>query len=483
MTQLSDMSLLKSDGYINGTWVQAQDDKRFPVFNPATGEVIAHVADLGAAEAEQAVAAAQEAFTHWRQLTAKARANILSRWHQLVIDNQEDLARIMTMEQGKVLSEARLEVGSTAAFIHWYMEEGKRAYGSVIPTIAGSRRQVTIKQPIGVVGAVTPWNFPSAMIARKCAPAFAAGCSFVCKPAAETPLSALALCELADRAGLPAGLMNMIPGTDAQAIGEILTTHPKVQKFTFTGSTPVGKHLLGQCASTVKKASMELGGNAPVLIFDDADLDQAVMGALGSKYRNAGQTCICANRIMVQDGIYDDFVKKFTDMVNLFKLGNGLNEENTMGPLITANATQKMQELVDDAKSKGATITTGGSIHDGQFYKPTVITNVSRDMRVFDEEIFGPIAPIYRFKTEEEAITMANDTEFGLAAYFYSRDIGRVWRVSEALDYGMIGANEVAISSEVIPFGGWKQSGLGREGAKEGLDEYMEQKFICMGGI
>ncbi|WND03162.1 NAD-dependent succinate-semialdehyde dehydrogenase [Temperatibacter marinus] len=480
---LKDMSLLKKAGYINGQWVNAKNGKTFDVINPASGDVIASVADLGKDEAKTAVIAAENAFLDWRKITAKQRAILLRRWNDLILENQEDLARLMTFEQGKVIMESRLEIAYAASFIEWFAEEGKRMNGDIIPAVANDRRQLSIKQPIGVVGAITPWNFPSAMITRKCAPAFAAGCSFVCKPAAETPLSALALCELAERAGLPPGLLNVIPSTQAQEVGDVLTKDPIVKKFTFTGSTPVGKHLLAQCASTVKKASMELGGNAPVIIFEDADLEKAVLGALGSKYRNAGQTCICANRILVQENIYNDFLKAFTEKVSEFILGDGLNENNTMGPVISEQAVHKIQALVDDAKAKGATIVTGGAQTQGQFFSPTIIADVTEDMRLFSEEIFGPVAPVFTFKTEEDAIKMANDTPFGLAAYFYSRDIGRVWRVSEALDYGMIGANEVGITSEVIPFGGWKESGLGREGSACGIDEYLEIKYICMGGL
>lgn len=391
----------------------------------------------------------------------------------------------MTLEQGKVLFETRGEVAYGASFIEWFAEEAKRTYGDVIPQVFNDRRQIAIKQPVGVVGAVTPWNFPNAMITRKAAPALAAGCSFIIRPASETPLSALALAVLAEEAGIPKGVFNVVTGTKSREIGQVLTEHPTIRKFTFTGSTPVGKALIKQSASTVKKVSMELGGNAPVIVFDDADLEKAVAGAIASKYRNAGQTCICVNRVLVQDGIYEAFMEEFVKAVEAFNLGNGLDENVTMGPMVNEKQVSDVHAMVEDAVEKGATLVTGGKRSDNGscFYEPAVLTNLTNDMRVLREEIFGPVAPVVRFSTEEEAIAIANDTEFGLASYFYTRDIGRVWRVAEALEFGMVGANEVAITSEVIPFGGVKESGLGREGSKYGMDDYMEMKYICMGGI
>ena len=482
---IQNKSLICSLAYVDSAWIGASDGATFPVYNPATGVKLADVADLGASETEAAVAAADTAFKGWSALSGKERSVILRRWYDLIMANIEDLAQIMTAEQGKVLSESRGEVIYAASFIEWFAEEAKRTYGDVIPETIANRRQIAIKQPVGVVGAITPWNFPSAMITRKAGPALAAGCTFVCKPASETPLSALALCVLAHQAGIPAGVINVVTGTNSRAIGAVLTESPTIKKFTFTGSTPVGKQLIKQCASTVKKVSMELGGNAPVLVFDDADIDKAVEGALASKYRNAGQTCICANRIMVQAGIYDVFVEKFVARVKAFKLGSGADSDVTMGPVITAKAVADIHTLVEDAVAKGATLETGGLIAENgdHFYEPAVLTNVNTDMRFFREEIFGPVAPIFQFKTEEEAVQMANDTEFGLAAYFYSQNMARVWRVSEALEYGMVGANEVGITNEMIPFGGVKESGLGREGSKYGMDDYMDIKYICIGGI
>ncbi|MDF3918099.1 NAD-dependent succinate-semialdehyde dehydrogenase [Salinicola salarius] len=483
--KLKDPDLLKTQSYIDGQWVEVADGTHFSVADPATGEVIAHVANAGAYDTRLAIAAAERALPAWRSKTAKERSVILRRWHDLMLEHQEDLAMIITREQGKPLAEAKGEVAYGASYIEWFAEEAKRVYGDVIPTVANDRRMITIKQPVGVVAAITPWNFPNAMLTRKVAPALAVGCTFVMKPAKETPLSALAMVELAERAGVPAGVLNLIVGDDSSTIGNELTGNSIVRKVTFTGSTPVGKLLLKQCAETVKKVSMELGGNAPIIIFDDADLDQAVAGALASKYRNAGQTCICANRILVQEGIYDAFIEKFIAAVNLLKVGNGLDEGVTVGPLIHERAVQDVHGMVEEALANGARVLTGGS-PDSQgacFYQPTVLTNVSSKMRVFREEIFGPVAPVFRFKDEAEAITMANDTEVGLASYLYTRDIGRVWRVSEGIEYGMVGVNEVGISSEAIPFGGVKESGLGREGSKYGLDDYLEIKYICMGGV
>jgi succinate-semialdehyde dehydrogenase/glutarate-semialdehyde dehydrogenase len=482
---LNDNSLLKTQAYINGQWIDAESGKTFDVTDPATGNVIAKVADLGVIETRYAIEMAEQAMQSWKKMTAKERSVLLRKWFDLVIANQDDLATIMTAEQGKVLSESKGEVAYGASFIEWFAEEAKRIYGDVIPNTTADRRSIVIKQPIGVVAAVTPWNFPNAMITRKAAPALAVGCAIVLKPAAETPLSALALAELADRAGIPAGLFNVVVGLNAPEIGFELTSNPIVKKFTFTGSTPVGKLLMQQCAQTVKRTSMELGGNAPVLVFADADLDKAVDGAIAAKYRNAGQTCICANRIIVQDSIYDMFVEKFTAKVKTFSLGNGFDSSTTLGPLITAKAAANVDSLVVDAQAKGATVTTGGKIDPmgNTFYQPTVLANLSSDMRIAKEEIFGPVAPIFTFSTEEEAIAMANATEFGLASYLFTKDISRVWRVSEAIDYGMVGINEVSISSEVIPFGGVKESGQGREGSKYGLDDYLEIKYICMGDI
>ncbi|NVK41806.1 MAG: NAD-dependent succinate-semialdehyde dehydrogenase [Oceanospirillaceae bacterium] len=483
--QLRDSSLLKTRAYINGQWVDADSGATFDVFNPANGEKIAEVASLGADETRRAIEAAEAAMQDWKARAAKERSAVLRRWYDLIMANQEDLAVLMTLEQGKVLGESRGEVAYGASFVEWFAEEAKRVYGDVIPAPQNDRRAIVVKQPVGVVGAITPWNFPNAMITRKAAPALAVGCAIVLKPAAETPLSALALAELAERAGLPAGLFSVVTGKDSRAIGGELTSNPTVRKLTFTGSTPVGKLLMKQSAETVKRTSMELGGNAPVLVFDDADLDVAVAGALAAKYRNSGQTCICANRILVQDSIYDAFVEKFVEKVRGFRLGNGLDENATHGPLITAKAVQGIQALVDDAVEKGATLDAGGRQDDlGEcFYQPTVLSGVTPEMRIAREEIFGPVAPIFRFSDEAEAVRMANDTEFGLAAYCFTRDVGRVWRVSEALEYGMVGVNETALGSDVTPFGGMKESGQGREGSKYGLDDYLEIKYICMGGL
>ncbi len=482
---LSDSSLVKTHGYINGEWVVSASGNLFDVVNPATGETIAKVADLGVVETQKAIVAAHKAMASWAKRTAKEKSAVLRKWFDLVMSNQEDLAKIMTVEQGKVLAEARGEVAYGASYIEWFAEESKRIYGDILPSTTADRRSVVIKQPIGVVGAITPWNFPIAMITRKVAPALAAGCSVVLKPAAETPLSALALAELAERAGLPKGMFNVVPGLDAPKIGEQLTSHPLVKKVTFTGSTRVGKILMAQSAQTVKRTSMELGGNAPVLVFDDADLDKAVQGAFAAKFRNAGQTCICANRILVQSSIYDEFVRRFTEKAEQFVLGEGLSEASTMGPLITRNAVEGVSTLVADALDKGASLTTGGTqpAGEGYFFTPAVIRDLNQSMRLSKEEVFGPVAPIFKFETEEEAIEMANDTEFGLAAYLFIKDQSRSWRVSEALEYGMVGVNETAISSEMIPFGGVKESGQGREGSKYGLEDYLEMKYICLGDI
>jgi succinate-semialdehyde dehydrogenase/glutarate-semialdehyde dehydrogenase len=482
--QISDQALLKTQAYINGQWVDADSGETVPVTNPANGEVIAAVAKCSTAETRRAIEAAADAFIEWRQRTAKERAACLRKWFNLMMEAQEDLAMIMTLEQGKPLAEARGEIAYGANYIEWFAEEAKRIYGDTIPQPSNDKRIVCIKQPVGVVACITPWNFPNAMLTRKIAPALAAGCTVVCKPANATPLSAYAFVELAERAGIPPGVINMVTGETA-AIGREMTANPIVRKLTFTGSTPVGKQLMAECAQTVKRTSMELGGNAPFIVFDDADLDAAVAGAMISKYRNAGQTCVCANRILVQEGCYDAFAEKLAAAVGGLKLGDGTEEGVTVGPLITEQAANDMEAFVEDAVSKGAHKVVGGnrSAIGTQFFEPTILTNVSGEMRVFREEIFGPIAPLFKFSTEAEAIQMANDTEFGLACYFYSRDIGRVWRVSEALEYGIVGINEGIISNEMAPFGGVKESGQGREGSKYGLDDYTEIKYMLMGGI
>jgi len=485
MLTLKNSSLLREQSYINGEWVNADDAATVDVHNPATGDVVATIASLGAVETRRAIEAADAALPAWRALSAKERANILRRWYNLLLDNIDDLAKILTLEQGKPLPESRGEISYGANFIEWFAEEGKRIYGDIIPPPSADKRIVVIKQSIGVVASITPWNFPNAMIARKAAPALAAGCTFVGKPATETPLSALALAVLAEEAGIPPGVFNMVAGKRSREIGGELTSNPIVRKVTFTGSTPVGKLLMQQCASTVKKTSMELGGNAPFIVFDDADLDAAVHGAMASKYRNAGQTCVCANRMLVQEGVYEKFADKLAKAVNELTLGHGDKEGITMGPLINEGAVNDVHGMVEDALTHGAKVLTGGKhSHLGScFYEPTILTNVNSGMRVFREEIFGPVAPLFKFKTEQEAIEMANDTEFGLASYFYARDIGRIWRVAEGLEYGIVGINEGIISNEMAPFGGVKESGSGREGSKYGIDDYVEIKYICMGGI
>ncbi len=483
MLSLNDQSLLQTQAYVNGAWRDAFSGKSFPVTNPATGEEIAKVADLGAEETRQAIDAADAALPAWRAKTAKERAAILRRWFELIMAAQEDLAVLMTLEQGKPLTEARGEVAYGASFIEWFAEEGKRVYGDVIPTFAGNKRIVVLKEPIGVVAAITPWNFPNAMITRKVAPALAAGCTVVVKPAEDTPLSALALAVLAERAGVPAGVLNIVTGSDPVAIGGELTGNPIVRKLSFTGSTEVGKILMRQSADTVKKVSLELGGNAPFIVFDDADLDEAVKGALASKYRNSGQTCVCANRLLVQAGVYDAFAAKLVEAVKQIRVGNGMEAGVQQGPMINAQAIDKVEELMGDAVAKGAKVALGGNRHalGGTFFEPTILTGVKTGMRVAREEIFGPVAPLFKFETEADAIRMANDTEFGLAAYFYSRDIARVWRVAEQLEYGMVAINEGILSTEVAPFGGVKQSGIGREGSKYGMDDFMEIKYLCVG--
>ncbi len=482
--QLDDMTLLRTDAFIDGEWVAADGGETTPIVNPANGQVIAEVARCGQAEARRAIEAAERAHAQWRRHTAKERSQALRRWFDLMMQHQEDLARIMTAEQGKPLNESRGEIAYGANFIEWFAEEAKRVYGDTIPAPANDKRIVTIKQPVGVVACITPWNFPNAMLTRKIGPALATGCTVVCKPANSTPLSALAIAELSVRAGIPAGVINILAGRTAE-IGEEFTSNPVVRKLTFTGSTEVGKTLIQQCAATVKRTSMELGGNAPFIVFDDADLEAAVQGAVISKYRNAGQTCVCANRFLVQAGIYDAFAERLAAAVREFKVGDGMQEGTTIGPLIDLDAANAVLAMVDEAVTNGAQAIVGGkrAANGGCFVEPTVLTDVVPKMRVFREEIFGPVAPLIKFETEQEAIELANDTEFGLAAYFYSRDIGRVWRVAEGVDYGIVGINEGLISNEAAPFGGMKQSGNGREGSKYGMDEYLEIKYLCMGGI
>jgi succinate-semialdehyde dehydrogenase / glutarate-semialdehyde dehydrogenase len=482
--QLRDQKLFRQQCYVDGKWIDADGGGTIPVDNPATGEKLGTVPKLGAAETRRAIEAAERAYPAWAAKTAKERAAILRKWNDLLMANQEDLAQLMTAEQGKPLAEAKGEVAYAASFIEWFAEEGKRIYGDTIPGHAADKRIVVLKQPIGVCGAITPWNFPAAMITRKAGPALASGCTMVLKPATQTPYSALALCELAERAGVPAGVFSCVTGPSKEVGGEI-TSNPIVRKLSFTGSTEVGKILIEQCAGTVKKMSLELGGNAPFIVFDDADLDAAVKGAIASKYRNAGQTCVCANRILVQDGVYDAFAKRLAEAAAAMKVGRGTEQGVVIGPLIDMKAIEKVEQHISDAVKKGAKVVVGGKRHalGGSFFEPTVLANVTTDMVVTREETFGPVAPLFRFKTEDEAIHMANDTEFGLAAYFYSRDIGRVWRVAEKLEYGIVGINEGIISTEVAPFGGVKESGLGREGSKYGIEDYLEVKYLCMGGI
>jgi succinate-semialdehyde dehydrogenase/glutarate-semialdehyde dehydrogenase len=485
MSIVKDSSLFRSQAYINGEWVDADSGDSVPVTNPADGSTLICVPDMGADETRRAIDAANAALPAWSARTAKDRAVILRRWYELIMENQEDLARLMTAEQGKPLAESRGEVAYGASFVEWFAEEGKRTYGDVIPHHAPGKRLITIKQPVGVIAAITPWNFPNAMITRKVAPALAAGCTTLVKPAAETPLSALALAELGERAGFPPGIFNVITTGHASRVGGEMTSNPIVRKFSFTGSTEIGKLLMKQCADTVKKVTMELGGNAPFIVFDDADLDAAVQGALASKYRNAGQTCVCANRFLVQDGVYDAFAEKLAAATAKLVVGRGESDGVSMGPLINKDAIDKVESIVKDAIDKGATVILGGKrdATGSNFYQPTILTNVSADMEVASEEIFGPVAPLFRFKTDDEAIRIANDTPFGLAAYFYSRDIARVWKIAESLEYGMVGINEGILSTEVAPFGGVKESGVGREGSKYGIDEYMEIKYLCLGGM
>lgn len=484
MLQLNDPSLFRQQAFLSGQWCDADNGETIAVTNPATGETVGTIANMGGAEARRAIEAANAAWPAWRKKTAKERGAVMRKWSELIVANADDLAMIMTVEQGKPLAEAKTEVLSSAAFIEWFAEEAKRVYGETIPAPLADRRIVVIKEPIGVCAAITPWNFPSAMIARKVGPALAVGCPMVVRPADLTPFSALALAVLAERAGVPAGILSVITGA-SRPIGAELTSNPLVRKLSFTGSTEVGRLLMQQCAPTVKKLSLELGGNAPFIVFDDADLDAAVTGAIASKYRNAGQTCVCANRFFVQDGIYDAFAEKFAAATANLKIGDGREAGVTQGPMIDSKAVNKAQEFIADAVEKGAKVVAGGKRHAlGQnFFEPTVLTNVSPEMRVAREEIFGPIAPLFRFKTEAEVIAMANDTEFGLAGYFYSRDIGRVWRVAEGLECGMVGVNTGLVATEVAPFGGVKQSGLGREGSLYGVDEYVVIKYICMSGM
>ncbi|HAV5451855.1 TPA: NAD-dependent succinate-semialdehyde dehydrogenase [Acinetobacter baumannii] len=482
MSSLQSTELFQQQAYINGQWLAAQSNATVPVSNPATGEEIGTIPNMGAAEATQAVEAAYTALQSWKALTAQNRADFLLAWHKLVLDHTDELALIMTIEQGKPLAEAKGEVRYAASFIQWFAEEGKRVYGDVIPTVNNQQRFIISKEPVGVVAAITPWNFPIAMITRKAAPALAAGCTVVIKPANETPYCALAIAKLAEKAGIPAGVINVVTGK-SQEIGSVFTSHEKVKKLTFTGSTPVGRLLMQQCSSTIKKLALELGGNAPLIVFDDADLDKAVQGAIFAKFRNAGQTCVCANRIYVHDNIYQAFAEKFVQEVQKFKVGNGLEDGVHIGPLINEKAVLKAQQLIDDAVSKGSKIACGGKQHAlGQtFYEPSVLTNVDRTMEIVQEEIFGPVAPLIRFTDETDVVAQANDTIFGLAAYVYSENISRLWRVSEQLEYGMVGMNATAISNEVVPFGGVKQSGVGREGSKYGLEEFMTIKYMCLG--
>ncbi|WP_299909730.1 NAD-dependent succinate-semialdehyde dehydrogenase [uncultured Paracoccus sp.] len=479
-TQLKDPSLLETRAYLAGEWVDAKDGKTFPVINPARGDVIAEVADLSRAEVARAIEAAHAAMKDWAARPAKERANILRKWFDLMIANQDDLGRILTAEQGKPLAEAKGEIAYGASFIEWFGEEAKRIYGETIPGHMADKRLTVIRQPIGVACSITPWNFPNAMITRKCGPALAAGCGFVARPAAETPLSALALAVLGERAGLPKGIFSVVPSSRSSEIGKEFCENPLVRKLTFTGSTEVGRILLRQAADQVLKCSMELGGNAPFIVFDDADLDAAVEGAMASKFRNNGQTCVCANRIYVQAGVYDAFAAKLAAAVDKLRVGDGMAEGVTTGPLINEDAVEKIEEHIKDVVDGGGKVVTGGKRKDGLFFEPTVVTGVTDAMKVSTEETFGPLAPLFRFETEEEAVAKANNTIFGLASYFYARDIGRITRVQEALEYGIVGVNTGIISTEVAPFGGVKQSGLGREGSRHGIEDYLELKYICL---
>ena len=481
---LNDPKLFRDQCYVDGAWTGADSGQTFSVDNPATGETIGSVPAMGAAETRRAIEAADRAWPAWRAKTAKERATLLRKWFELMMANQDDLGLLLTTEQGKPLAEAKGEIAYGASFIEWFAEEGKRIYGDVIPQHQSDKRILVLKQPIGVAAMITPWNFPNAMITRKAGPALAAGCTVVLKPAGATPFSALALAELAERAGIPHGVFNVITG-DSKAIGAELCASPKVRKLSFTGSTEIGRVLMRQSADTVKKLSLELGGNAPFIVFDDADIDAAVEGAIASKYRNAGQTCVCANRIYVQDSVYDKFAAKLADKVKAFKVGAGTEPGVVIGPLIDAQGLAKVEQHVADATAKGAKVMLGGKRHSrgGLFFEPTILTGVTQAMRVAREETFGPVAPLFRFKTDDEAIAMANDTEFGLAGYFYARDVGRIWRVAEAMETGMVCVNSGILSTEVAPFGGVKQSGLGREGSRYGIEEYLEIKYLMLGGI
>ncbi|QBY04553.1 NAD-dependent succinate-semialdehyde dehydrogenase [Thalassotalea sp. HSM 43] len=483
MLSLTNPSLLKPGSYIDGNW--HQDNQHLGVRNPVNGELVHTIANSNAQDVVTAVEAAKKAQKAWQQMPAANRAQLMRKWYDLMMQNQHDLGVILTAEQGKPLAEAKGEIAYGAAFIDWFSEEAKRVYGDTIPAPAGDKRIVVIKQPVGVVAAITPWNFPNAMIARKAAAALAAGCTFVVRPATQTPLSALAMAELAEQAGIPKGVFNVVVGDNARAMGQVLTTHPDIAKFTFTGSTAVGKSLISQCASTVKKVSMELGGNAPFIVFDDADIDAAVQGAIASKYRNAGQTCVCTNRIFVHSNIAEQFSEKFIAAVNQLTVGDGMQDDVQIGPMISKQAVDDVDALVQQSIAEGAQLALGGERHPygDRYYKPTVMTQVGNQMAIACNEIFGPVTPIITFDDEQQVIAMANDTEYGLAAYFYSRDIGRIWRVAEALEYGMVGINEGLISNAAAPFGGVKQSGNGREGSMYGLDDYLEIKYLCMGGI
>ncbi|MCC5867708.1 MAG: NADP-dependent succinate-semialdehyde dehydrogenase [Gammaproteobacteria bacterium] len=482
--KLSDDRLFRQQAYVAGRWIDARDGATKDVTNPATGKVLGSVPSLGVAETREAIEAAEAALPEWRARTAKDRGTILRRWHELLLENKADLAKLMTAEQGKPLAEAEGEIVYAASFLEWFAEEGRRLYGETIPGHRADTRLLVLRQPVGVVATITPWNFPAAMITRKVGPALAAGCTVVSKPAEQTPYSALALAELGERAGLPPGVFNVVTGK-ARTLGGEMTANPIVRKLSFTGSTPVGKLLIAQCAETVKKVSMELGGNAPFIVFDDADLDAAVEGAIASKFRNTGQTCVCANRILVQDGIFDAFAKRLTEAVGKLIVGDGLLGDTHQGPLIDDKALAKVEEHIEDATTKGARIIAGGKRHalGGTFFQPTVLSDVTASMKIAHEEVFGPVAPLFRFHTDEEAIALANDTQYGLAAYFYTRDLRRSWRVAEALEYGIVGLNTGIISTEVAPFGGVKESGIGREGSRHGIEEYVEMKYLAVGGL
>jgi len=482
--QLNNPDLFRQQAYVNGEWIDADNGKTFKVNNPASNEIIGTVPDLGTAETKRAIEAANKAWPAWRAKTAAERSAILEKWYELIMDNQQDLATLMTMEQGKAMAESTGEIAYGASFIKWFAEECKRVYGDTIPSKNNDQRILVTKEPVGVCAAITPWNFPNAMITRKAAPALGVGCPMVIKPAEATPYSALALAVLAEKAGIPKGIFSVLTG-DAKTIGAEMTSNSIVRKLTFTGSTAVGKLLMRQCADTLKKMSLELGGNAPFIVFEDADLDAAVDGLMISKYRNSGQTCVCTNRTLVHKNIYDEFAEKLSKKIANLKVGNGFDEGVQQGPLINMEAVEKVEEHISDAVDKGAKVLVGGKRHalGSTFFEPTLLANVNTDMKVTYEETFGPVAPLFSFETEEQAIQMANDTEFGLAAYFYTRDMGKAWRVAEALEYGMVGVNAGLISTEVAPFGGVKESGLGREGSKYGIDEYLETKYICMGGI